>query len=296
MYTYHDVFGILNYVIIVALLKLNLFKINMANFSFSNSTLKKTVVLTGLLLGAFTLSAFAANWSAPSNNPPTCPDGTPGCDAPLNVSNLFQNKSGKVGLGTLNTYSQELLRPQLDVNGKGLFSSLGVVNDLVVGGNSSSVSLRVTGGNPVAGQVLTADGPLGLAKWANSTGSGSGINIGLASSGTLGATKDSTQNVSGTYTLGSNFPANTVAVIATVDVQSNENLSYVSVGSSYITSREIGGVAALSDHDNTNVISQAIFPVYYDSKTNKNFFYYYTFRGSKSGHAQLKVVGYIANN
>jgi len=45
------------------------------------------------------VSSVYAAWSEPTGNPTTCPSGSPGCDAPLNVSSNNQYKVGKLRLG-----------------------------------------------------------------------------------------------------------------------------------------------------------------------------------------------------
>jgi hypothetical protein len=51
-----------------------------------------------LLLGGV---AFANAWTPPPGAAPTCPGGTPGCDAPINTGTTAQGKTGALGIGTL---------------------------------------------------------------------------------------------------------------------------------------------------------------------------------------------------
>lgn len=60
--------------------------------------ISKIAVVSGLLLGSFAVAALA-DWTAPVANPPTCAAGNPGCDAPINVSNIFQKKAGALEIG-----------------------------------------------------------------------------------------------------------------------------------------------------------------------------------------------------
>ena len=47
----------------------------------------KLVSLTfGILILVFAVGFYIFAWTEPANSPPTCPSGSPGCDAPINVS------------------------------------------------------------------------------------------------------------------------------------------------------------------------------------------------------------------
>lgn len=58
-----------------------------------SSQIKKVASIVGLLLGAFSLSVLAADWT-----PPECPP--PGCntEAPINVGNIFQNRTASLAI------------------------------------------------------------------------------------------------------------------------------------------------------------------------------------------------------
>ena len=79
--------------------------------------LKLTIlsVLT-LLLGVST--ALAANYVAPSQTPPNCTDGTPGCDSPIHTGLLAQVKQGLLSLAKgLDVYG---LLPRVGITGEDL--------------------------------------------------------------------------------------------------------------------------------------------------------------------------------
>jgi hypothetical protein len=127
--------------------------------------MKKIAALAGIALGAFGISMVAADYVGPPGSAPSCPTGYAGCDAPLNIGTGYQNKAGKLSLGTENTYSPTSLRPLLDVNGSGIFTSLGITGSLIVGGNATTTTLAITGGSPTAGKVLTAVDSTGKVSW-----------------------------------------------------------------------------------------------------------------------------------
>jgi len=58
--------------------------------------MKKTIIILALILSYNT--AHAA-WVAPLTAPPACTVGTPGCDAPINVSENSQSKTGTLQIG-----------------------------------------------------------------------------------------------------------------------------------------------------------------------------------------------------
>ena len=56
-----------------------------------------TLILTlGL---SISLQSLLAAWTGPTASPPTCPAGSPGCDAPINVGSTAQIKAGNIGIG-----------------------------------------------------------------------------------------------------------------------------------------------------------------------------------------------------
>jgi hypothetical protein len=63
--------------------------------------MKKTVqslFAAALVLGGV---AFANAWTPPPGAAPTCPAGTPGCDAPINTGSASQGRIGNLGIGIL---------------------------------------------------------------------------------------------------------------------------------------------------------------------------------------------------
>lgn len=90
----------------------------------------------GFFVGVSALSVLA-DWTAPTSTPPACPAGSPGCDAPINVSGTAQTKLGS-----------------LTVNSN-LINSIG----LTVGN-----AIKIVDGNQGVGKVLTSDAN-GVGTW-----------------------------------------------------------------------------------------------------------------------------------
>ncbi len=69
-------------------------------FQGKASILAKFIGLTlGVALSVFAVSFVTyADWSQPPSTPPTCPSGSPGCDAPIHVGSGEQIKSGPLGI------------------------------------------------------------------------------------------------------------------------------------------------------------------------------------------------------
>src|SRR3989344_1603398 len=111
---------------------------------FSKKQLLDTVkiVAVGLALGVGTGYLFA--WTGAPGTPPTCPSGSPGCDAPLNVSSTGQKKAGGLAMGPT-APSVPANGAILDVYGTGAFTNVLVTN-----------TLKISGGSPAAGKVLTS--------------------------------------------------------------------------------------------------------------------------------------------
>lgn len=59
------------------------------------------IVLAVAVLTIGTTYALAVDWTAPLVQPPGCPNNTPGCDVPINVSANPQIKAGGLGIGGL---------------------------------------------------------------------------------------------------------------------------------------------------------------------------------------------------
>lgn len=54
----------------------------------------------GILILCFAIAFYAVGWDEPTQPPPTCPSGTPGCDPPLNVGPVGQAKAGGLAIHT----------------------------------------------------------------------------------------------------------------------------------------------------------------------------------------------------
>lgn len=96
-------------------------------------------------------------WTAPVLAPPSCASGTPGCDAPLNVSSAEQTKPGKLNLNDL------AVANTLGVGGNNLLvNNLGVV---AIGTTPPDSTYRLqVGGSArfLGGNNLIADGKVGI--------------------------------------------------------------------------------------------------------------------------------------
>lgn len=73
----------------------------------------KFLLLLSLVLSAS--QASAASWTAPTFDPPSCPDGTQGCDIPLNVSSTSQTKAGGLIVGGLRSMLDIFITNKLGV-------------------------------------------------------------------------------------------------------------------------------------------------------------------------------------
>jgi len=85
------------------------------------STLKSLIIVLALTIGL----SYVFAWTAPNSTPPNCTAGDPGCDAPINVGGILQNKAGALTLGTSGV--TPVTNPMLDVfgniSGQGLLLS-----------------------------------------------------------------------------------------------------------------------------------------------------------------------------
>jgi len=98
------------------------------------SSEKLAYIVFGVLVVCFSAISFAlATWTAPAFTPQTGD-----ASAPLNVSSAAQGKLGNLGIGTTSPTTN------LDVNG----------------------TIRIRGGSPASGYVLTATDVNGNAVWA----------------------------------------------------------------------------------------------------------------------------------
>ncbi len=101
------------------------------------------VIILALFLAVGTSYIYA--YTAPTSTPPACPTGSPGCDAPLNVSLTFQKKLGQLWINTdtVNPFVTGLI-----VFGKSLFNG----------------GIQIPTGAAV-GNVLTSSDTSGNAAW-----------------------------------------------------------------------------------------------------------------------------------
>lgn len=125
-----------------------------------------TYIAIGLIIGLSTLSAFA-DWTPPSHNPPNCPTGEPGCDAPLNVGPSHQTKLGSISINTTTDSPDPF---GLDVFGISRF-----FGNVEIGTAASPATIKIVDGSTLtSGKVLTAIDNNGTAGWRVPTGGGSG--------------------------------------------------------------------------------------------------------------------------
>jgi hypothetical protein len=129
----------------------------------------KTIIITtggvlGISLSVFFLTFVVLAWTGPQHTPPTCPSGEVGCDEVLHTGTAAQSKTGGLLLNTGGATN-------------GLIIESGNVG---IGTSSPDVELevagqvKITGGTPGAGKVLTSDS-VGLASWGAVNGVPSGM-------------------------------------------------------------------------------------------------------------------------
>jgi hypothetical protein len=135
----------------------------------TSTTFKKDFIRTSkLLILAIALSAgtsyIFADWSAPSALPPTCPAGSPGCDAPLNIGNATQAKSGSLFIGQSSVPSGPTAYTGLGY----LEANALITGSATIGTNGLTLNGPVTlpSGIPTAGQALESSDTSGDLKWA----------------------------------------------------------------------------------------------------------------------------------
>lgn len=69
-------------------------------------TIKSASMILGISLSVFLVTFVVFAFAGPSQNPPACPAGEPGCDAPLHVGTAGQVKDGPLGIeGVFRAYS-----------------------------------------------------------------------------------------------------------------------------------------------------------------------------------------------
>jgi len=176
---------------------------NIKNISSKNSIKYLLFFALGIIL-ALSIKTIWANWTPPLNAPPICdPATTPGCNTPINVSSFAQTKTGDLTLPNLylnavgnegNIYRTNIIQGNNDLilysnSAKNLpiflEGSPVVINNDVGTGNVGigtatptakleiAGQIKMTGGAPGAGKVLTSD-TAGLASWQPPAAAGVG--------------------------------------------------------------------------------------------------------------------------
>ena len=141
----------------------------------------KPLILALIIAGGISF-VYAAGWTAPQDTFPNCVSGHPGCDAPINVSSIFQYKLGQFSVGTS---TQPDPTVDLSVNRTGIFGALGVAGDSVFGGN-----VTISSGTPGVGKVLKAVDSNGKVGWADASAvSGNSVPSGVIATTTSGSWK-----------------------------------------------------------------------------------------------------------
>ncbi|MEI6304565.1 MAG: hypothetical protein WCP09_00910 [Candidatus Taylorbacteria bacterium] len=131
-------------------------------------------ILGIVVMSGAALVQSSTTWSPPQTAPPDCVSGFPGCDAPLNVGDKSQSKLGQL---MVNTSITNPFAVGLRVFGQALVDSLevrGTATTTTLNATSvNTTNIKVTGGSPVAGKVLTASDAAGNMTWQTpATGSG----------------------------------------------------------------------------------------------------------------------------
>jgi hypothetical protein len=104
----------------------------MPNYDIKTSLRLSQGIAFGIAL-ALGISAIA--FSEPSNTPPVCPSGTPGCDAPLNVSGTAQTKAGDLTVNKIYATNISVAPGISEYNVTNVNGVIGY-NDLFLRGNS----------------------------------------------------------------------------------------------------------------------------------------------------------------
>ena len=101
-----------------------------------------SIIATLLLAGAMVYAA----WTGPSQPPPNCPAGEPGCDAPINAGNSTQYKSGGLGIGGLFETNSEthlgVLGGKVGIGTTAPSEKLEVQGNIKIGSNGQVKNLR----------------------------------------------------------------------------------------------------------------------------------------------------------
>lgn len=217
--------------------------------SIKKSTMQtlKVVILT-LVLAMGVNYVFAVDWAPPSSNPPA--GNTP---APLNVTVNGQVKDGGLvlnasrtatyGLQVMNTASQYGL--VVTSNGRVGIGNLPDNASLDIFGN-----IRIRGGTPGAGKVLTSDAE-GLGTWEEPAGGGGGGGItgGVANqipkflNATTLTNSGVTENSSGQIGIGTTNPGSKLDVNGNVTIRGN-GAGFLPTAGKVLTATNSTGLAA----------------------------------------------------
>lgn len=117
----------------------------------NNTFIKKIAAFTGIALGAFALSAMAT-WTAPDFTPPNCPLTTPGCNEPINIGNVDQNKDAGISLKSLLVDGDSIFTGK-SLMGSALATDIDPDYTLKVVGGITTDKLFVSGGISTSGTV-----------------------------------------------------------------------------------------------------------------------------------------------
>jgi hypothetical protein len=92
-----------------------------------------------MLAAAASAPLARAEWTPPDLEPPGCDSGTPGCDAPLNVSSVTQIKTGGIAAGVIRSFTDLIVDNDLVVSGAG-----SIDGGLIMTGPATSTIVKTT--------------------------------------------------------------------------------------------------------------------------------------------------------
>jgi hypothetical protein len=238
-------------------------------------------IMIGLIAGLLINSVVAMAWSGPPASAPTCPGGSLGCSAPVNVGTQAQVKNGDLGINFLTTFGDVRLvggwaptpstitylnfsnaqyptPPTWGSLGYGIRDNNGTLEFKNSGGSWSSIQSTVN-------TLLGATG-----QWSTSGSSiyynGGNVGIGELSPATRLQVGNGGDGYANGLTIRSNYPT---IYLRDVDgrgamIHNNSNILY------FISSGDITGVANVGN----NWVSQAngYWPLYLNLNTNDAVF------------------------
>jgi len=122
-------------------------------------------LIFSVLVVCFAIAFYVIAWTEPTQAPPGCISGQPGCDAPINIGPTGQYKTGALRLGGLTVNSET----HLAMNS----------GNVGIGTTSPSTKLHVVGGIRVTGltscNTIDTDASGNLVCGTDETGAGGGI-------------------------------------------------------------------------------------------------------------------------